>query len=247
MRRLLLPALLALVVPLSAAEVSTIATAALQGTLVALAGGFKAQTGHDLQLQFDTSPNINRRLASGLTVDVLIGPPATIDQLIKEGKAMADTRATVGKVGVGVAVNRGGRRPDISTPAALKAALLAADAVVYSQGASGVYVEKMLAGMGIAEALKGKAHQVPTGEDVMHRMGTAKGNEIGFTMVAEIKFGESHGGSLVGPLPEGLQSLSTYDAVVMSNARTPEAARAFIRSLGSSAAKQVLTANGWQP
>lgn len=244
-RLLLLPALFALIVPLSAAEVSTIATAALQGSLLALSGDFKKQSGHDLKLDFDTSPNINRRLAAGLTVDVLIGPPATIDQLITDGKAFADSRATVGKVGVGVAVNKGGRRPDISTPDALKKALLAADAVVYSQGASGVYVEKMLASMGIADALKGKAVQVPTGEHVMHRMGEAKGNEIGFTMVAEIKHGESHGGSLVGPLPEGLQSLSTYDAVVMTSTKTPDAARAFVRALGSPASRKILAGNGW--
>jgi molybdate transport system substrate-binding protein len=233
-------------VSLPAAEISTLATAAIDAPLHALATEFRRQSGHDVKVQTDTSPNISRRLAGGETPDVLIALPATVDQVIKEGKAVAASRANVGKIGVGVAVNRGGRRPDISSVDALKAELMRADAVLYSQGASGLYVEQMLRNIGIADQIKAKTTQLPTGTAVMTRLGKASGTEIGFTMVSEIRQGEQFGGSLVGPLPPAIQSYTAFDVVMMSGSKAPDAARAFIRALTAPAARKTLGATGWE-
>jgi molybdate transport system substrate-binding protein len=197
-------------------------------------------------VQFDTSPNIAKRLAAGETPDVLIAQAATVDQLIKDGRALAASRTPVGRIGVGVGIGRGGRRPDISTVDALKAALLQADAVVYSRGASGLLVEQLLRKIGVAEQISSKVVQLPTGDDVMQRLGMAKGNQIGFTMVSEIKLGESHGGSFIGPLPAAVQTYTAYDAVVMSGSTAPDAARAVVHALATPAARQVFTAAGWE-
>jgi len=145
-----------------------------------------------------------------------------------------------------VGIGRGGRRPDISTVDALKAALLQAEAVVYSRGASGLLVEQLLRKIGVAEQISSKVVQLPTGDDVMQRLGMTKGNEIGFTMVSEIKLGESHGGSFVGPLPAAVQTYTAYDAVVMSGSTAPDAARAVVHALTTPAARQVFTAAGWE-
>src|SRR5882724_5630830 len=60
----------------------------------------------------------------------------------------------ISKVAVGV--KAGAKRPDISTPDKLKAALLAAKTVGYSQGASGQHFLAVIAKLGIADALKPK-------------------------------------------------------------------------------------------
>jgi molybdate transport system substrate-binding protein len=229
----------------AAAELSILATAAAQGPVQALEKAFQ-QPDRAAKVQFDTSPNIAKRLAAGETPDVLIAQAATIDQLIKEGRALAATRAPLGRIGVGVGVGRGARRPDISTVDALKAALLQADAVVYSRGASGLLVEQLLRKIGVADQISSKVVQLPTGDDVMQRLGMAKGNQIGFTMVSEIKLGESHGGSFVGPLPAAVQTYTAYDAVVMSGSTAPDAARAVVRALTTSAARQAFAAAGWE-
>jgi molybdate transport system substrate-binding protein len=229
----------------AAAELSVLATAAAQGPVQALDKAFQ-QPDRAARVQFDTSPNIAKRLAAGETPDVLIAQAASIDQLIKEGRALAATRAPLGRIGVGVGVGRGARRPDISTVDALKAALLQADAVVYSRGASGLLVEQLLRKIGVAEQISSKVVQLPTGDDVMQRLGMAKGNQIGFTMVSEIKLGESHGGSFVGPLPAAVQTYTAYDAVVMSGSTAPDAARAVVHALATPAARQVFTAAGWE-
>lgn len=229
----------------AAAELVVLATAAAQGPVQALDKAFQ-QPNRAVKVQFDTSPNIAKRLAAGETPDVLIAQAATVDQLIKDGRALAATRTPVGRIGVGVGIGRGGRRPDISTVDALKAALLQADAVVYSRGASGLLVEQLLRKIGVAEQISSKVVQLPTGDDVMQRLGMAKGNQIGFTMVSEIKLGESHGGSFVGPLPAAVQTYTAYDAVVMSGSTAPDAARAIVHALATPAARQVFTAAGWE-
>jgi ABC-type molybdate transport system substrate-binding protein len=128
--------------PRQAGTVSVLATNAIVGPLTAIADEHKKQTGQQVNVEFDTSTSINRRFTAGtLTgVNVLVTAANTVDQAIKDGKAIADTRVRVGRVGVGVAIRRGATRPDISTVDSLKASLLKADAIVYSQGASGVYV-----------------------------------------------------------------------------------------------------------
>ena len=229
----------------AAAELAVLATAAAQGPVQALDKAFQ-QPDRAAKVQFDTSPNIAKRLAAGETPDVLIAQAATVDQLIKDGRALAATRTPVGRIGVGVGIGRGGRRPDISTVDALKAALLQADAVVYSRGASGLLVEQLLRKIGVAEQISSKVVQLPTGDDVMQRLGMAKGNQIGFTMVSEIKLGESHGGSFVGPLPAAVQTYTAYDAVVMSGSTAPDAARAVVHALTTPAARQVFMAAGWE-
>lgn len=229
----------------TAAELSILATAAAQGPVQALDKALQ-QPNQAAKVQFETSPNIAKRLAAGETPDVLIAQAATIDQLIKEGRARAETRASVGRIGVGVGVGRGARRPDISTVDALKTALLQADAVVYSRGASGLLVEQLLRNIGVADQISSKVVQLPTGDDVMQRLGMSKGNQIGFTMVSEIKLGESHGGSFVGPLPAAIQTYTAYDAVVMSRSSAPDAARAVVRALTTPAARQVFMSAGWE-
>ena len=233
--------------PLAAAEVSTLAGAAVQGPLLEMAKTFQQQTGHVVKVEFDTTPNIVKRLgAGGVGADVIIATRAAIDQAIEEGRAVPTTRMSLGRIGIGVAVSRGAAKPDISTPEALKAAILKADAVITSQGTSGTYVTKLLADLGVAEQVKAKTVQVAGGGAVMERLGKSR-NEIGFTMLSEVIYGEAHdGGTLVGPLPRMIQNVTSYDAVVTTNAKSPEEARLFLRTLTSPAGRKLMVANGWE-
>ncbi len=246
MSALCLLAIVAAGVPLSADRITTLATGATQGPLDQVAKAFQQESGHQVTIQFDTSQNIARRLAGGERPDVLIASVAGVDQAIKDGKAVAATRQAVGKIGIGVGMPRGGKRPDLTSADTLKASILQADALVMTQGASAVFVDKMFADMGIADQIKTKVVRVPTGAAVMERLGAAKTNELGFTMISEIKFGESSGAMLVGPLPSAIQTRTSYDAVVMTSAASPDAARAFVRAVAGAPARKLLAAAGWE-
>jgi molybdate transport system substrate-binding protein len=232
--------------PAAAVEISTLAGAAVQGPLLAVAESFRQQTGHTVKVEFDTVPNISRRIASGATADVLIGTSGAVDQAIKDGRAVANSRAALGRIGVGVAVSRGATRPDVSTVDALKAAILGAAAVVTSQGTSGIYVMKMLGDLGVLEQVETRTVQVPSGVAVMERLGTSR-NEIGFTMISEVMYGEAHGGGiLVGPLPRAIQNFTGYDAAIMTASTQQDVARQFIRALTSAPARKLFSANGFE-
>jgi molybdate transport system substrate-binding protein len=229
------------------AAISILATNAITGPLTAIALEHE-RTGPRLILEFATSPSINRRLAAGGTagIELLIAANPTVDQAIEAGQASADSRLRIGRVGIGVAVRQGTPRPDVASVDALEAALLAADAVVYSQGASGVYVVQMLERLGLMAELGPRAVQVPTGADMLERIAASGGNEIGMTQISEIGVAAAQAGSAlvyVGPLPEAVQHYTAFDGVAMTGAS--QTARAFLRSLTAPPARALLEANDW--
>src|SRR5262245_10196614 len=183
-------ALAAVTLAAAADDVSVLASGSTEGALrqIVMAPDVPRAT-----FQFETSQSIARRLAARELPDVLIAQATTVDQAIKDGIALADTRASLGRIGIGVAAGPGAPPPGVADPDALKAALLAADLVVISQGASGASVERMLATLGVADRVTGKIAREPRGDDVMKRLAGSPGRAIGFTMISEIKLGERHG------------------------------------------------------
>ena len=61
-----------------------------------------------------------------------------IDDLIKEGKIVADSRTPLARTGLAIAIRAGSRKPDIATVEAFKRSLLGAKSIAYArEGASG--------------------------------------------------------------------------------------------------------------
>jgi molybdate transport system substrate-binding protein len=242
---LTLIAMLALVVsPRATDELAVLASGATEGTLRTLAPDL-TRAGLHPTFAFETSQTIAQRLAAGDLPDVLVAQTAAVDQVIKDGAADASSRAALGRIAIGVAVSSGVAPPNPSTIDALKAAILNADTIVVSQGASGTHVEKALATLGLTDRIAGRLIRERRGDDVMRRLASS-GNAIGFTMISEIKFGESHGAKYAGPLPAALQAYNSFDAVVMTRTRNPQAARAFVKAIGGREAQKVFARFGWE-
>ena len=230
--------------PIAAVDLSMLASGSVQGPIETLEKAYRQQ-GVAIVVQFDTTPSITKRLASGETPDILIAVAATVDQLIKDRRAIADSRVSIGRIGIGVAVGRGSPLPDISSVDALKNALRRAESVLLTQGAAGVYLETALRDIGVMDEISGKVTRMPTGESLTRRLGFAPGKQIGFTMISELKFGQRFGATYVGPLPAAIQRQSRYDAVVLSGSRAPVVAHTFIRYITTPAARKLFAADGW--
>jgi molybdate transport system substrate-binding protein len=227
-----------------AAEVTVLSAGAVGPGLQLFAQVVKRETGHDLKIQFNTAPQIAARLAAGEPYDLLIAPPDAIAKAAKDGKVVADTRVPVGRVGAGVVVRSGASLPDISSVDAMKRTLLAADSVVYNTASTGIYLDKLFEKMGILEQLKPKTTRYPDGAAVMAHVSKGKGNEIGFGAITEIRAYEPKGVVLAGPLPTDVQNYTSYEAAMMSDAISPEAARAVLNQLGTATAKAAFAAGG---
>ena len=222
-----------------AAEIRVLSAGAVEPGLHAFAALVKRELGHELKITFNTAPQIAKRLAANEVQDLLVSPPAVVEQAAKEGKVIGDTRVPVGRVGAGVIVRNGATPPNISSVESLKQALLAADTLVYNSASTGIYLDKLFAGWGILEQIKGKTTRYADGASVMEHV-----NQIGFGAITEIKMYVPKGLTLVGPLPADVQNYTNYEAVVMNGATAGDAARAVLKLLATPAGKATFVSAG---
>lgn len=226
------------------AEITVLST---QGTAEAyreLVPMFEAATGHKVITSFTGTVDAEKRLAAGEVCDLLIISAPSMDAQIKAGRIDAASHVVLARSGIGVGIKAGARKPDIGTVEALKATLLAAKSIGFSTGPSGVAVAGVFQTLGIADAIKGKLKQTPTG--VMVGSIIAAGEvEIGFQQVSEI----SHfpGVDYAGPLPTPVQHTTVFSSGIMSGAKQPEAAKALVRFLTTPAAAAVFKKHGMEP
>jgi molybdate transport system substrate-binding protein len=231
-----------------AAEIKVLATIAVQSVMEDLAPKFAKESGHSVGMTFGLGGALAKRIQEGEVADLLIGPRGPLDGLIKSGRLVADSDLTIAHSRVGVAVRKGAPKPDISSPEAVKRALIAAKAVSYSNpafgGASGVHFAKVIERLGIADEMKGKVRFPPEGGFTARLLVTGE-VELAVQQIGELL--SVPGVELVGPLPGELQSITTFAAAIPSAALQPKAARALIRYLQSPEATAVLKAKGLDP
>lgn len=228
----------------AAAEVKVLSAGAIEPGLRAFAQLVKTQTGHDLAIQFNTAPRIAERLAAGETFDVLISPPAVIEQAARNGKVVAGSSVPVGRVGAGIVMRSDAPAPNVATVDALKQALLGADAIVYNTASTGLYLDRLFEKMGVLDQVKPKTTRYPDGAAVMEHVLKAKGNVLGFGAITEIRQYEPKGLRLVGPLPADVQNYTSYDAALMTAASAAEPAKAALALLATPEAKAAFVSAG---
>ena len=153
-----------------AAEVKVLCAAAMRSVMNELGPGFERATGHQLMIQFDVVGALKRQIDAGERFDVAILTTPLIDEVVKNGKIAAGTRADVARSGLGVIVRTGAPKPDISSADAFKRALLNAKSISYAkEGATGIYLESLFERLGITEQMKPKTKFPPTGRGVQSR------------------------------------------------------------------------------
>jgi molybdate transport system substrate-binding protein len=227
----------------AAADIKVLSAGAIEPGLKAAAAAFQKSTGHIVRITFNTAPELRKRIAEGEIQDVVIAPPAAIEEFSKAGKVTQD-RIDVGRVGMGAAVRPGAPLPDISSADALRKSILEADSIVFNRASTGQYFEGLLKKMGIYEQVEKKTTRYPDGNSVMEHVLKGKGREIGFGPITEILLHREHGLRLVGPLPAEAQNYTRYTAGVMAGAPSADAAQDFVRYLGTPAAKAAFSAAG---
>jgi molybdate transport system substrate-binding protein len=230
--------------PAVGAEINIISAGAVEPGVVAAADAFRKETGTEVRIKFATAPAIARRVGGGEAADVVIAPPALIEELAKAGKLDGSGRAAVGRVGVGVVVRDGAAKPDMSSADALKRALLDAESVVYNKASTGLYLEKLFDRLGVGAEVKGKETRYPDGAAVMEHVIHGKGKEIGFGAITEIRLYGDKGAQFAGPLPGDAQNYTSYAAAPSATPANRDGAAAFVKFLAGPAARAAFQAKG---
>lgn len=221
-----------------AAEIKVIAANAIKEGYSEIVAAFEKASGHKVATTWAGTVNATKRINDGEIYDLIIIGSDNVDGLIRAGKLAAGSRSDFAKVGVGVGLRQGLLKPDVSTPDAVKAAVLSAKSVTYSGGPSGAYVVEMLKKMGIADQIASKVKQPSSGAEVAALLARGEA-DLGFAQVSEM-IGVA-GVVDLGPLPAAIQNYTIYAIGQHTAAPAADAARALVRRLcapGAAAAKR---------
>jgi molybdate transport system substrate-binding protein len=238
---------LLLVAPARAADITVLSAGAINAIAKALTPAFEASTGNTVTLRNDTVGGLVRRITGGEAFDVVLMSPAGLDELAKAGKIAPGSSVKLAQVGIGVGVRDGSAAPDINTVAAFRTAMLEARKIAYidpaSGGSSGIYLAKLFQTMGIADAMAPKSVLVNGGLAATAVLD--KRADIVLQQISEIV--AVPGITLVGPLPPTIQNQTTYAGAVAVGLPAPDAARAFLATMASPAARSMLEQKGMTP
>lgn len=222
--------------------ISSMATQALLSDLIQRFQA--AQPGTTVSLISVGGVNAAQLVRAGEAFDLVALAANAIDDLAASGLVVAESRINLACSGVALAVHAGSARPDISTEAAVKSALLAADSVGISTGPSGVEVSRLFARWGLAEALKERVVTAPPGVAVgsLVASGTVA---LGFQQLSELK--DVPGITVLGPLPDSVQIVTTFAVARTTHGEQPQAAQALVDYLASAETAEAKRAHGMAP
>lgn len=221
---------------------------AAQGLVKALQPRFTGRTGATLQARFGAVGAMKEALLAGEPCDVMIVTAAMIDELVAQGRLAAAGRTDIGRVRTGIAVKTGVPHPDVSSAAALRAALLASSAVYFPdavRATAGIHFAKVLGQLGILETMTPRLRTYPAGAIAMRELAACpEDGLIGCTQATEIKY--TPGVDFVGMLPPEFELATVYTAAVA--APSPQAALAaqFIALLASEEAQPLRASGGFE-
>ncbi|HKA58189.1 MAG TPA: substrate-binding domain-containing protein [Gemmatimonadales bacterium] len=234
---------LALPAIVHAAEIRVWTARAIATVLAEIGPQFERTTDHNLNVFSGLPRDFARRASAGEPFDVLISGTPPVDEWIKDGRIVAETRTNIARSGIGVAVRAGARKPDIGSVEAFKRALLEAKSIAYLRVGSGIYLAGLLERLGIAEAVKSKT--IRPESDIVSEL-VAKGEvEVGMVVITQIL--TTPGVELVGPLPEEIQSYVTFAAGVSANSKVADEAKQLLKFLTGPTAVPVIRAQGMEP
>jgi len=213
---------------LDAAQIVVLSSNGVREALTNLVPQFEKATGHRVQVVWDGTLNIKKRIGDGEVADLVVVPAEDVDALMASGGLTAGSRVDVAKSIIGVAVRSGIAKPDIATSESLRRALLAAKSIVISSGPSGVHLLALLEKQGILGTLRPRITQLPSGQSVGDALARGEG-DLGFQQVSELL--HVKGITYVGPLPADAQKVTVFSGGVPKTAKDAAVARAFLTFL----------------
>lgn len=226
------------------ATITLLVSNSTRGALDELLPEFERASGHRVQASYDPAQIMLKRIADGERGDLVMLAQAAIDALAEKGIVAPDSRRTIARCGVGVAVRAGAPKPDVSSVEAFKRALLDAKSIAHtSSGASGIHFTGLIERLGIADEIKAKAVKNPGG--LIGTLIVEGKAELAIQQIPELM--AVPGIEVVGPLPQELQSISVVTVGIFVGAKESKAAQALIDFLMSPSAARVFRAKGLEP
>lgn len=234
MRRLLIAACLSLLaVPAAAqtAELQVLSPGVVYNAgLQDLAASYAKDKGIKVTVKAAGMGGIVNTIKTGTPVaDVVVLPFSFMDGMDAEKSIIPSSRADLGRVHVGLAVRKGAKHPDISTPAKLGAALRAGGTIMVSNPASGSMVARIINDMMYrTPELKGVKTRIAVGQEGGEALVKGEG-DMALQLICEIVNHPEI--ELVAKLPVALGAYIDTSVAVSTRSTQADQAKAFIAYL----------------
>ena len=233
--------------PAGAAELNIVAAGAVRSIIASMMEDYSRQTGLKFNLIIGPTGQLRGAIASGKPTDLVIVSAPLMAEMENSGRIAPGSRIDLGRVGLGVVVREGTPSPDISTPEAVKAALIKANTIAYTDpklgGTSVEQLMKFAESAGIEDEVIRKGVISTGGNDAAAKVAEGKA-DIAVVPITDIHAKEA---KLVGPLPEPIQLWTVYAAAIPNSSADPTAARAFVAAMTAPAMQDRWVKAGWQP
>src|SRR5580704_13628895 len=239
----------ALATQVEAAEIKVISTGGARAVMTSVVPEFERKSGHKVTIEFGTPGNMRDRLVQGEAADAAVAIAAVRPDLEKAGRIAPGTRMPFAASYVGVVVRAGTPKPDVSSAEGVKQAVLAAKTIVLSDPKAGTQLGATFLGatdrLGFGPDARARAKLIlGPGSDVAAAV--AKGEaDLGVTLISEIL--PVAGVELAGELPATIMPPTVMHAFMVSGAKDPETAKAFLDFLRSPDARRLIEAKGMKP
>jgi molybdate transport system substrate-binding protein len=232
-----------------AADIHALISTALKPATDELLPPFERANGHVVRASYGPSGALIPRFERGEPADIFLTDSRAIDGLIKRGKVFPG-RTDLARTGIGIAVRKGAPKPDVSSPEALKRALLAARSIGHADPAGGsitaAHIMRVFERLGIAGEVTPKVRLAAGGPNGRVSVLVASGEaDIGLQQVSELMSNPEV--EVIGMLPPELQQTTTYSAAITTSATEPLAAKVLIEALSAPSAAPIYKSKGLDP
>jgi molybdate transport system substrate-binding protein len=240
--------LLSLVAVARADELKVLSAGTMHFALKDVGDNFTRKTGTQLAITYGGAGKIKSDVEKGEPADVAILPKPDIAALAKAGKIAPDSVHDIARTALSIAVRKGQPKPDISSLAAVKEALLAAKTIAYydaaAGGADGALAERGFARLGIANEVAAKAKLWKSVQEVIAEKSADL--LVGWQPPLLSKASDYE---FVGPMPPELQDPehSTWTAGAATKSSDLATAKAFTQMLASPESLGVFKSKGFTP
>jgi molybdate transport system substrate-binding protein len=185
-----------------------------------------------------------KRVAAGEPFDVVVLGSDALAKLADAGTVRPDSVTALVRSPTAIAVPAGTAVPDVTSEAALRAAVLAAPSLGYSTGPSGVALAKLFERWGVSEQVKDRIVTPPPGTPVGSLVADGK-VMLGFQQLSELL--PLPGIQIVGPMPAEVGIVTTFSGGVTAASARADDARALLAFLASADADDAKRRQGMEP
>ena len=216
-----------------------IGSMATRRLLAALAEACAHATGSTVRFVAVGGVEAARRVRAGEPCDLVVLAADALQALTAEGHV--DSGRPIADSAVAVAVPAGSPLPDTGSESALRAAVLSAGRIGYSTGPSGTALLALFARWGLLDALRDRLVQAPPGTPVAALLASGQ-VDLGFQQASELL--AETGIQILGPMPPGVEIVTTFSGAVARNSTRTDAARQVLDFMGTAAVDAIRRDHG---